>query len=334
MGRSTFYLSQSDIDSIQNEIATIFAEGSVEEMTLNLIELRKELDYITKKVELMSFGSKNNKYRIKNTSQEKRKLMAEAYLIIFKIREFLLNEKINYRYYFNASTSNGMVTGAKVIEFEEDELLKYIKFGKQGIQIASHILKKQEGNQQYQSLIDAHFTNLIAGIQNASGSYFKVVHSYIMNRYEQMNPGLRKQTGKGAGSYQVFTMGHVYEAIDIAFSEAIEEKKIQDFSFIERATYGKYLNYDSIAGTKGGDNAITMTQIKANAADVLDFTTILKDLEQLKNIFSINVDKEAIKEGIKKLYLDETKYQDIEAFEGAAEAATEKLFNLLKVNKT
>ena len=42
--------------------------------------------------------------------------------------------------------------------------------------------------------------------------------------------------------------------------------------------FGKYLAYDNIAASKGGDNAITMTSIKANVADILDYTTIIKNL--------------------------------------------------------
>ena len=52
--------------------------------------------------------------------------MAEAYLLIFKIREYLLNESINYRYYYNTENT------AKVIQFEENDILKYIKFGSSG----------------------------------------------------------------------------------------------------------------------------------------------------------------------------------------------------------
>ena len=64
--------------------------------------------------------------------------MAEAYLLIFKIREYLLNESINYRYYYNTENT------AKVIQFEENDILKYMKFGSSGLKMATSIIQKQE----------------------------------------------------------------------------------------------------------------------------------------------------------------------------------------------
>lgn len=311
------YLSKQDIDIIQNKIINIFGDEASEKIILNTNELINELDYIIQKVELVKSG-----HRIKRSSTEKRRLMAEAYLIIFKIREFLLNEEIDYRYYYNTDNT------AKVIHFKEKNILDYIKFGSEGLKIADTILKKQEINQTYQTLINQHYNNLIAGVQPASNSNLQVVHSYIMRKYESFNPGLRKQTGKGAGSYQVFTRGHLFEAMDIAFSEVIAQNKIEDYNLIEYYMYGKYLNYDSVAGTKGGDNAITMTQIKANAADLLDYSTLLKDLKILKNIFNkdkIKIDKDKIRKNIKDLYLHESKYEDINDFNNAIDDALEKV---------
>ena len=170
----------------------------------------------------------------------------------------------------------------------------------------------------------------MAGIQPAKNSNFQVVHSYIMKKYEINNPGLRKQTGKGAGRYQVFNLGHIFEAMDIAFSIAINQNEINNYDLIESYMYGKYLNYDSIAGTKGGDNPITMTQIKSNIADLMDYYTLLNDLKILKDIFNTNmIDKELIKENIKKLYLDSSKYQDINDFNNMLDNAINKVIEVV-----
>ena len=322
------YLSQADIKLIQNKIIDIFGEETNKELSLNISALVDEINYIAQKVQIKEFQSgSSKKYRLKRSSIEKRRLMAEAYLIIFKVREYLLNEVINYRYYYNTPDT------AKVIEFKEDNILNFIKFGKEGLKIAENILKRQEENQQYQNLIDRHYMNLMAGIQKASDSNFQLVHSNIMSKYENMNPGLRKQTGKGTGRYQVFTMGHVFEAMDIAFSEAIENNQIDNYDAIEKYMYGKYLNYDSVPGTQGGDNPISMTQIKANAADLLDYNTLLKDLEVLKNIFNLNnIDKNKIRENIKNLYINNDKYQDINDLNNAINNALNKVIN--SINKS
>lgn len=326
---SKAYLSNQEMRNIQKEITKIFGEEVNNTIFLNIIELQKELNKIIQKVELIK-NQNNSKMRIKRSSREKLSLMAEAYLIIFKVREFLLNEEIDYRYYYNIQ---GDKTTAKVINFKEKDLLKYLKFGKYGLQVANSVLQKQENDSKYQALLDAHYNNLMLGIQSINDSSFKVVHSKIMEKYEAINPGLKKQIGKGAGRYQVFTMGHIFEAMDIAFSEAMVNNQLENYDLIESYMYGKYLNYDSIPGTKGGDNPITMTQIKSNIADYLDYTTILKDLKILLEIFnSNNIDKNIISQNIENLYIDKIKYQDINDFNEALDGAVDKVLKNLEVN--
>lgn len=324
---SKIYLSNQEMNNIKKEITKIFGEEADQIISLNVVELQNELNKIIRKVELIK-NQQNSKMRIKRSSKEKFSLMAEAYLIIFKVREFLLNEEIDYRYYYSIKGDSNI---AKVINFKEKDLLKYLKFGKYGLQVADSALKKEESDSKYQALLNSHFNNLMAGIQSANDSNFKVVHSYIMEKYGSINPGLRKQTGKGAGRYQVFTMGHIFEAMDIAFSEAMKNDQLEDYNIIESYMYGKYLNYDSVPGTKGGDNPITMTQIKSNIADYLDYSTILKDLQILLDIFNINnMDKSAISQNIEKLYMDKVKYQDINDFNNALDEAVDKTLKLLE----
>lgn len=321
------YLNEKDIEMIQNQIINIFGDEVNQKIKIDINNLKNRLDYIIQKVQLIRVESSSSKYyRIKRNSAEKKRLMAEAYLIIFKVREYLLNETINYRYYYNTDET------ARVIQFEEKNILNYIKFGREGLKIADNILKRQESNQQYQDLIDKHYNNLLNGIQKVPNASFHIVHSTIMEKYESSNPGLKRQTGKGVGRiYQVFTMGHIFEAMDIAFSEAIIKNQINNYDLIEHYMYGKYLNYDSIAGTKGGDNPLTMTQIKANVADLLDYNTLLKDLNIIKNIFSIDqqIDNQKIKENIKKLYIDASKYQDINDFNNAIDTALNQVLQII-----
>ena len=117
-------LDQKDINSIKERIGTIFGEDTTEYLNLNLSLLKAELLAITNKIKLIQVYHSNSLkvkgQRVSRMGKQKRMLLAEAYLIIFKIRQFLLNESINYRYYFNTQDS------AKVIQFNEDNILKYM----------------------------------------------------------------------------------------------------------------------------------------------------------------------------------------------------------------
>lgn len=317
-------LSEKDIENILSRVSDSFAEDLNRELILDVNNFKQEIMTIINKMKFIEvYSSNSGKYkgsRISRMGKQKRAYLAEGYLLIFKMRQFLLNEPINYRYYYN--TDNG---GARVISFSEDNLLKYMKFGQFSIQILDSALKKQESDQSYQQLLDIHYANLMNGLQKANTTGFYVVHSAIMNKYGGLNPGLRR---KNANNYQVFTRGHIFEAMDIAFSEAMQEQKIADYGLIEKAMFGKYLAYDNIAASKGGDNAITMTSIKANVADILDYTTIIKNLQSILNILELR-DRAEMKTAIESLFMDQSKYQTLNDFNDAANAAVDKLLDVL-----
>lgn len=327
MAKTRNYLSESEIEEVYDTLSRLFGEEFNNQINLN--ELRNELDKIISKVNLISkkrFSHSKNKYvwtqeYIKRTSYEKRKLMAETYLIIFKVRAFLLQEDINYRYYYD--TEDG---GAKVVSFTDKDLLKYVRASRYGLQILDNILKKQETDQEYQHLLDLHQQNLWRGLQQANDSSFWIVHSNIMEKYGPA--GLRN---KKTNRYQVFTKGHIFEAMDIAFADAIDSQNIENYEYIETAMFSKYLNYDSIPGTKGGDNAITNTSIKANSADLMDYSTLYKDLLLIKNMLELKNPNE-IKKIIKDLFISEEKYQSVDAMEKAIDQAVDRLLKLLKVD--
>ena len=314
-------LTEKEIRDIQSKISELFTEEVDGQIGMDIVSLKAEISSIINRMKFIEvYSSHSGKYkgsRISRMGRKKRELLAEAYLIIFKVREYLLNEAIDYRYYYN--TDDGE---AGVISFKEEEILKYIKFGQFGLQILDSALKKQGKNTEYQSLLDLHYTNLMNGLQKSASGGFYLVHSAIMNKYGIMNPGLRKKNNQP----QVFTRGHIFEAMDIAFSEALQNNAISDFGAIEQAVFGKYLSYDSIAATKGGDNPLTMTQIKANAADVLDYTTIIKDLNEILNLLNLK-SKEEIRMSIEKIFMDKDKYQSLEAFNNAANNAVDKLLD-------
>ena len=317
------YLSEYDIEYIQNSISSYFAEESEGLVLKDINKLKNKIDLIIQKVKI----TKDN-FIARNT-REKEELIIEAYLIIFLLREFLLNEEIDYRYYYN--TDDGQ---AKVISFSEKNILQFIHIGKTSLEVAASKLQKTVEDQKYQKLLNNHYKNLMAGVQDIKGKdskTFKVVHSYIMDKYGMQNPGLKNK--KDPRRYQLFNMGHIFEAMDIAFSEAINADQISNFDFIERLMYGSYLYYDSIGGVKGGDNPITMTQIKANSATFLDYSTILNILIEIQDMLNNNLDSKMLKDKIKALYIEETKYQDINACNEMIDNAVNKIFVQLHKNE-
>lgn len=323
---SSRIFSENDINSILQSVSEIFGDETYQEINLNIKKLQIEIDKILTKVSLIQVNDSKGKikgYKIKYNSLEKRKLLAEGYLLIFKLREFLTNESINYRYYYNIPDPPG---GARVTTFTEKEILTMMSNAQLGFKIRTGQAKKASEASEYQALLDLHYSNIMNGLQSAANSSFLLVHSNIMEMYGGMNPGLRR---KNSNIYQVFTRGHVFEALDIAFSEVIEAGQLKDLHAVEKSVFGKYLNYDSIPGTQGGDNQITMTQIKANAADLLDYATIIKDLKEIRSMLIIK-DKVELIERIKTLYLNKTKYQMIEDFNAAAEQGADKLLSVLK----
>ena len=319
-------LSEKDIESILSRVSEIFSEDLNKELVLDINSFKQEITTIINKIKFIEVYSSHDRKRkgsrVSRMGRQKRAYLAEGYLLVFKMRQFLLNETINYRYYYNVDADR-----AKVVSFSEDNLLKYMKFGQFSIQILDSVLKKQKSDQSYQQLLDIHYTNLMNGLQKSNTPGFYVVHSAIMNKYGIMNSGLRR---KNANNYQVFTRGHIFEAMDIAFSEAMQEQKITDYGLIEKAMFGKYLSYDNITASKGGDNAITMTSIKSNVADILDYTTIIKNLQSVLDILELR-DRGEIKTAIQNLFMDQSKYQTLNDFNDAANAAVDRLLNALIV---
>lgn len=320
--------SEADIDSILQNVSEIFGDETYSTINLNIEKFQKEIDKILNKVKLIQVYNSHGKlkgYRIKYNSMEKRKLLAEGYLLIFKLREFLIGETIDYRYYYNLPDPPG---GVRVTTFSEDNILKMMSSAQLGFKIRQGEARKATEATEYQNLLDLHYMNIMNGLGPAKDRSFLVTHTYIREKYasETEGKGLYKKDGK---SPQVFTRGHVFEALDIAFSEAINSGKLEDFHSIEYSVFSKYLNYDNIAGTQGGDNQITMTQIKANAADLLDYATIIKDLEDIRNMLQLK-NKVKLAEQIKEMYLNKTKYEQIEDFNKAAVQGAEKLLTIIK----
>ena len=126
-------LTNQQIASIQRYVAQAFSEELDGQIKIDLNKFERQIRTILKavKTEVVISQTSGKKYRkILNLNKRKQSLAARGYLLIFKFREFLLNETINYRYYFEDNQGH-----SKVTTFTENEILQYMKFNNQGIQL-------------------------------------------------------------------------------------------------------------------------------------------------------------------------------------------------------
>ena len=315
-------LSGFDRDEIEKRIAKIFTEESEQIILKDIHSLKQEVDRILNNVKL-----KSSDQTIAYNTKEKENMIAEAYLIVFKLREALLQESIDYRYYYTAPDGK-----TKVYHFTEKDILKYFHFDTNKLTLLDSKIRQAAEDSEYQRLVDRHMENLmkkVSSIQITSKNGHKttrqLVSDDIIRKYGSKNSGL---INKDSGGAQLFTQGHLYEAVDIAFSESIQNNKIDDYDYIEDLVYGKYLKYDSINGTKGGDNHITMTQIKSNSASFLKYNTIIDALGEISTMLDKATPSPQLKEKIKNLYISEVKYEDFDSCEKAVDDAVQKIVDL------
>ncbi len=160
----------------------------------------------------------------------------------------------------------------------------------------------------------------------------RVVRSQIMRQYENDNPKLKTRNGK---NYQVFNKGHIYEAIDSSISEMIQNNdNLNNQKLIDNYVFGKYLAYDNIKASRGGDNPITNTSIKSGNADLYDFYTIEEQLNDILKIVQGGLKtKEQIIKMIEKNFLHKSKFKNNEQLmHDSANEAANKLLKTLEEN--
>lgn len=272
---------------------------------------------------------------------KQQRLLAKGYLLIFKFREYLLNEKINYRYYYQDSE------GAHATQFEEEEILKYMRFGKVAIELNPTELKTAMPAGVYDSLVQKYYGVFTGGgymLGAKNGGSRLLARSSIVKQYVGRNPGLINKSQPN--SHQLFTAGHIYEAIDTAISayielqanklQNIELNKTQEEKALAGYIFGKYLAYDSIKASQGADNSLTNTSIKSGSADLYDYSTIIRQLQVINQICSGGVlTQDQIQSEISKLFLHKSKFGNSEELmQQAARRARDKLLKELKAPRT
>lgn len=320
-------LSSQQISALYRQVAKAFVEDGVEQLSIDLKNLKRQVDTILKQVKVIQITTErgNKHWTLYNATPKRQALAARGYVLIFKFREWLLNEQLNYRYYYEDNQGNIHAT-----EMTEANILNFIKFGREGLQIDPTAAKAGDtASVLYDSLVNQYYQQYMSFGAEGKGAYMQkgakygfLVRSHIMNLYEGMNPGLRAKDGR----YQVFNKGHVLEALDTAISDIItHDFEISD-SMMETYVFGKHLQLDHIKASQGADNNFTKTSIKSGSADLYDFSTIRAQLEVIQHILSGEFDRDQAEEAIIKMFMHQSKYASGEEFQKTAETAVDKLF--------
>lgn len=323
-------LTNAQKRSINRMVAKAFQEDLNGQLIINLESFKKQIDTIIKQMNLSEISKK---WVFLNHTARQNFLALRGYILIFKFRQFLLEEEIDYRYYY----FDPQAGYSKAVSFKESDIVNYVKFGKSAIQINPTPLKKEEIDKEYTAFISHFFTlYTVPDVNNymrlISGTSYsgRVVRSNIMDKYVKSNPGLRKKNGQ----YQIFTRGHIYEAIDDAASEIMIKEEDGSDDLVTKYVFGKYLAYDNIKATQGGDNPLTNTSIKSESADLYDYSTIKKQLIEIRQILDVGlVSPEEAEQRIENLFMNKTKYETETDYEASAQKALDNLLSILEVNK-
>lgn len=252
-------------------------------------------------------------------------LAAKGYMLIFKFREYLLSESINYRYYFIDDS------GVQIRNFSDKQLLDFMTFQESRIGLNSTNLIKSEDLKEKTS-----FTKMV-------NSYIKQYTIPDKNDYMQMIGYLNLRTvrkaikmkyknNRGLGKsfdnrrYQTFNMGHIFESVDLSLTYWLMRK--DERLNVDDLMFGQFLKRDNIIASKGGDNYLTQTSIKSGNASIYSYNTVSNQLSQIWMLLK-NKNPQTIKDQIKKIFLDDSSksnmvYQDLE---DKASKATDKLLS-------
>jgi len=325
-------LTDAQKQEIRSMIAEAFQEDLEGQLTLDLNSFKKQIDNILNQMDVDKI---NKKWQLLNYSSRNMVLAFEGYLLIFKFREFLLGEEIDYRYYF----FDGSAGISKAVSFKENDLINYIKFGKDAIQINPTALKKADIDEFYSAFVNHYFTlytvpdvNDYMRLVEGKGWSGRMVRKNIMQKYGKMNPKLRKANSR---KYQVFNRGHIYEAIDSAASEILKNEEESTDDLVNKYVFGKYLAYDTIKASQGGDNPITNTSIKSGSADLYDYSTIKDQLLKIRAILDAGlVDPQEARQRIENLFMHNSKYSTDVDFEESSQKALDNLLSVLNIKSS
>lgn len=318
----------NQINNIVSNVSEIFIRDSKNIITLDFEKLLNELKNIQDELNLVQkfyTNSKGKQYSVislKRSNIKQRQLLLKGYLILQNFRAYLTGNLVDYRYYIE--TKDGHVS---MVSLSEEELLKYLIIGlNHGIETgfilsgSLNTLSKNIEHSLKEQLFLEHFDNLYNSIMTEEMqpgySYGYMVHSFIIDKYGSEDNKTPPNLWNKKGRYQQFNRGHIFEGIDISMYEAganmLSENPVLNYMKIKELFYTKNLVYENVSGFKGGDNTFTNTQIKSQGADLMDYNTIYKQIENLYSILQTG-NAEELKQKLFDTFIDTTeKAIDIE----------------------
>lgn len=312
MTKRQSYLSQSDISQIKRDIANLFSEETISSLSF-VKGLKTRINNILKQY------TKNNKGKmeIDSLNYTTQKFLGKGYVLIQEFRQLLLGEVLSYRYYQNV---DGQIS---ITDFQEDDILHYMKFTTGKIYINQNLhLKQHEANQEYIEKVNRVFPKITKEMTRQKSGYY--VNQNAINRYKA-NPKLLGI---------LYNEGHIFEAIDLAYSDLAKHDRLGtkgEDTIVKNYVFQKYLMRDTVRGSKGGDNPFENRSIKANSAGLYSFNSIYEDLVNISLMLELR-SKAEIAQIIKSTFLDISKFNNnIEQMDKAAEMAAEKLMSILQI---
>lgn len=313
------FLDLNEAKNITDEVINLFSEELDESLNSRFAIFSTKVKNILNTIELekkIQLNRENKPFVVYNANisdAKVRKAAFEGYLLIMQFREFLFNEVIDYRYYYEVKVNKKNVS--RMIPFKDSELYKYIKFGEQGIKLNPTALKLDYNTDNSNDLYNKYMTMFYNEFMSEkymtaskSPGYY-VVTKHIFNEYSKKNPGLHQQNNKNV--HQLFNRGHVYESLDTSLTQLynIENKK-PTYILMKNRHFGKFLKRDTIIASQGGDNPITNTSIKSNKANLYKYKTIVDQLKTIDEILDGKMKtKKELSLVIKPLFLSEEKYK-------------------------
>ena len=233
------------------------------------------------------------------TGQDSKKILTEAYALVMRFRELIYDEEINYRIYTTISGHSPAPENTTVVELTTRELLQRVSFDTYGGVLK--VLKQQGTNgrlTKYENALDHHISSIMNNM-NRKGSGYYVKHN-IIKQYGYPE-GLISSEGKA----QVFNRGWIYEAFDRTATKYYGAQLTSDENItyvssdkFNQQYFTEELRMDRAKGFTGGDNSLT--QIKANHADLMKVGTLYKYVKIINSILQGNLTSQQALEQIIK----------------------------------
>lgn len=284
---------------------TFTAETEAYLNSLNLYELFETLRLIKNKIEQninanssllvktsRSYNLRSDRDNESEIIKTEKLLLFEAYEIIQIIRQRLTGQKLDYRLYITSEGEDGVSATAEYIDVANAvDLFQFIGLNSKEISITA-------------SKVQAEITKIKNKNPNYYSGWFENKYATVLRHFRHPEDGEGKETffvlkiptvfpnppqpRKKPGSNQnvVYTRGHIIEALDSVYRSKYSpllEKQESDSLFIK--FFGEELGYDNVSGFKGGDNQ--MTQIKANSARLMRYTSIMNAINKVLVIYNL-----------------------------------------------